>query len=73
MLLIQEGWVKITVAKVDRRILKTQESMRKAVIELMTEKISMTLPFRILPTGQTLTAERFTFIIRTNLICWINL
>lgn len=28
----------MTMAKVDRRILKTQESMKKAVIELMTEK-----------------------------------
>jgi AcrR family transcriptional regulator len=30
--------VEMTMAKVDRRILKTQESMKKAVIELMTEK-----------------------------------
>src|SRR3954447_26650861 len=30
--------VEFTMAKVDRRILKTQESMKKAVIELMTEK-----------------------------------
>ena len=30
--------VYFTMAKVDRRILKTQESLKKVVIELMTEK-----------------------------------
>lgn len=38
MLIISESLVTITMAKLDRRILKTQESLRKAVIELMTEK-----------------------------------
>ena len=38
MLNIYERLVEFTMAKVDRRIVKTQESMKKAVIELMTEK-----------------------------------
>jgi AcrR family transcriptional regulator len=38
MLIILGNLVEFTMAKVDRRILKTQESLKKAVIELMTEK-----------------------------------
>ncbi len=36
--IIEESLVRLTMAKVDRRILKTQESLKKAVIELMSEK-----------------------------------
>lgn len=38
MLIILESLVEITMARTDRRIVKTQESLKKAVIELMTEK-----------------------------------
>ncbi len=38
MLIFSKSLVTITMAELDRRIFKTQESLRKAVIGLMTEK-----------------------------------
>jgi len=38
VLIISESLVTDTMAKIDRRIVKTQEALKKAVIELMTEK-----------------------------------
>jgi AcrR family transcriptional regulator len=38
MLITQESLVIFTMSKVDRRVLKSQEAIKKAVIELMSEK-----------------------------------
>jgi len=38
VLIIQESLVTITMSKVDRRVLKSQEAIKKAVVELMSEK-----------------------------------
>lgn len=41
------------MTKVDRRIRKSQEAIKAAVIELMSEKILMILPFRTFPIKRT--------------------
>lgn len=39
--------------KVDRRILKSKEAIKQAVIELISEKTLIRLRYRIFPTKQT--------------------
>lgn len=50
------------MTKVDRRIRKSQEAIKAAVIELMSEKISMISLYRIFPIGQTLAEAPFICI-----------
>jgi len=41
----------IKMTKIDRRVVKSQEAIKKAILELMAEKTLMTLPSVIFPTG----------------------
>lgn len=59
--------------KVDRRSLKSQEAIKKAVIELMSEKVLMTLRFRILLIKLMLIVERSICITWISTIYWISL
>lgn len=68
----QERYGVNNMATVDRRIVRTQEAIKKAFLELMSEKVSIVLPFRIFLTGQILTVQLFIFITWINLICWIR-
>jgi hypothetical protein len=57
------------MAKVDRRIAKSQVAIKNAVTELMSEK---SFVFRILRTEQMLIEEPFIFITRINMTFWIR-
>lgn len=64
---LSKGTLKMT--KVDRRVLKSQEAIKKAILELMTEKTLMTLQFGIFLIGQMLIEEQSISITWINLTC----
>jgi hypothetical protein len=58
------------MTRVDRRVQKSQEAIKNAFIELMSEKTLIRLQYKIYPTEQMSVEEPFMIIIWKNLIYW---
>ncbi|HBF39688.1 MAG TPA: hypothetical protein DDW50_20535 [Firmicutes bacterium] len=58
-------------SKVDRRIIKSREAIRKSFLELFTEKRFAQLQLMIFRKEQMLTGELFIYTIMPYTICWI--
>jgi hypothetical protein len=62
LLIILGKFGDLTMPKVDRRITKSQEAIKKALIELMSEKNFDNITIQEISEGQMLTEEPSIFI-----------